>query len=189
MKKTILISLLAVGGLLAGCNSDDSIRQAKEQSVQQFEAAGISNMENDALFAAEAGSANLLQIKLGQEALEKSVSPEVKELAEKLANDHRQMQDDLETLASQTKLVLPDKLGAAHKEVYDNITGKSGIAFDLAYIKAMEDQHDNLVKRYEDIAENGISMEVKQYASKQLPLLRLHLQKATQLEDVVNDAR
>ncbi|WP_347157431.1 DUF4142 domain-containing protein [Pontibacter chitinilyticus] len=187
MKKTILIGLIAAS-MLTGCNSDDSIRQAKEQSVQQFEAAGVTNMENDALFAAEAASANLLQIQLGQVALEKAVSPEVKQLAEKLANDHRQMQDDLETLASQTKLVLPDKLGTAHQKVYDEITGKDGIAFDLAYIRAMEDQHEDLVQRYEDMGENGVSMEVKQYASKQLPLLRLHLQKATDLENVVNDA-
>jgi len=179
---------MAAGGLLTSCKPDDSIAWAKEQSIQQFEAAGISNMENDALFAAEAASANLLQIELGQATIEKAVSPEVKQLAEQLANDHRQMQDDLETLASQMHLVLPDALGTAHQEVYDNITGKSGIGYDLAYIKAMEEQHQDMVRRYEDMTENGVSMEVKQYASKQLPLLRLHLEKATALEDMVNDA-
>lgn len=179
---------MAAGGLLTGCKPDDSIAQAKEQSIQQFKEAGISNMENDALFAAEAASANLLQIELGQAAMEKAVSPEVKQLAGQLANDHRQMQDDLETLASQTHLVLPDELGAAHREIYDDITAKSGIGFDLAYISMMEERHEDLVRRYEDMAEHGVNMEVKQYASKQLPLLQLHLEKATVLEDLVNDA-
>ncbi|WP_242922430.1 DUF4142 domain-containing protein [Pontibacter liquoris] len=188
MKKTILISLLAAGSLLAGCTTDDPVRQAKEQSVQQLEAAGITNMENDALFAAEAASSNLLQIKLGQTALEKAVSPEVKALAEQLANDHRQMEDELETLGSQTHLVLPASLGKADKDVFDAINEKSGIAFDLAYIKAMEEQHDRLTQRYEDMAKNGVSMEVKQYAARQLPLLQMHLQKATKLEEVVDDA-
>ena len=179
---------MALGGLLTSCKPDDSIAQAKEQSIQQFNEAGISNMENDALFAAEAASANLLQIELGQAAMEKAVSPEVKQLAEQLANDHRQMQDDLETLASQTHLVLPDALGDVHQEVYDNLTDKSGIGYDLSYISTMEEQHEDMVRRYEDMAENGVSMEVKKYASKQLPLLRQHLEKATVLEDLVNDA-
>lgn len=170
-----------------GCSSDDSIEQAAAQSTQQFEAAGVQGMENDALFMAEAASANMLQVQLGDLALEKAVSPEVKEMAQQMASGHRQMVEDLQTIADQGNFVLPTMLGANHQKVYDDVNAETGIAFDLTYLKRVHEEHRHLLKRYEDMAENAKTMEVKQFASKQLPLLRQHLQQAEALEDRLGD--
>lgn len=188
MKKTILISLMSGAMLLTSCQPNDSIAQAKDQSMQQLQAAGITNMENDALFAAQAASNNLLQIQLAQAAIDKAVSPEVEELAIELSKDHRQMQSELESLATQMQLVLPTSLGATDQQTFDSVDKESGIAFDLAYIKVMESLHENMLKRYEDMSKNGTSMQIKQYASKQVPLLQVHQQEAAALKALVNKA-
>lgn len=179
-----LLGLLLV--LLAGCGPGDSIEQATEQSVLQLEAAGIQNMENDALFAAEAASANLLQVQLSEAALNRGVSPEVKSFAQRAEHVHSQMNQELQELASQVNIVLPQTLGSAHQKVYDRVTEKEGIAFDIEYIRTMLEQHEDLLKRYDDIAENGTSMEVKQYASRQLPVLRQHTEAAERLEKKID---
>lgn len=171
----------------SSCTSDDSIRQAKEQSVQQFEEAGVQNMDNDALFVAEAASANMLQVQLAALAEGQAVSPEVKNLAQRIAADHGHMTDELQNMASQSNFVLPAELGAAHQKSYDNVANRSGLSFDLSYIKTIVQEHQDLLKRHEDLAENGHTMEVKQYASRQIPLLRQHLQMAEALEEKVQN--
>ncbi|WP_299826218.1 DUF4142 domain-containing protein [uncultured Pontibacter sp.] len=185
MKKVIL-GLLPVLVLLTACGPGDSIEQATEQSVQQFEAAGIQNMENDALFAAEAASANMLHVQISQAALSSGVSPEVQSFAQRAEGAYKQMNSELQEVANQVNIVLPQTMGAAHQKVYDQVTGKEGISFDIEFIRAMLDQHKNLLKRYEDIAENGTSMEVKQYASRQLPLLRQHTNAAQRLQEKID---
>ncbi|PKV67044.1 DUF4142 domain-containing protein [Pontibacter ramchanderi] len=168
---------------MASCGANDSIEQAAAQSVEQFEAMGMQGMKNDALFIAEATSANMLQVQLSELALEKAVSPEVKEMAQEMGQGHRRLMDDLQSTAVQGEFVVPTELGSAHQKVYDDVSGQTGIGFDLAYIKRIREEHDRLLNRYEDMAENAKVMEVKQFASKQLPLLRQHLQKVEALED------
>ncbi|MDO6390569.1 DUF4142 domain-containing protein [Pontibacter sp. BT731] len=167
----------------ASCGPGDSIEQAAAQSVAQFEAAGVQGMKNDALFIAEATSANMLQVQLSELALEKAVSPEVKEMAQEMGAGHQRLMEDLQNVAVQGEFVVPNEMGRAHQKVYDDVSAETGIGFDLAYIKRIREEHDNLLNRYEDMAENAQVMEVKQFASKQLPLLRQHLQKTEALED------
>ncbi|MBF8964418.1 DUF4142 domain-containing protein [Pontibacter sp. FD36] len=174
-------ALLLLGS--TSCGGDDSIEQAAAQSVEQFEAAGVQGMKNDALFIAEATSANMLQVQLDDLALERAVSPEVKEMAQEMSTGHRRVMEDLQDVAVQGEFVVPNELGSSHQKVYNEVSGETGIGFDLAYIKRIREEHNRLLKRYEDMAENAINMDVKQFASKQLPLLRQHLQKAEALED------
>ena len=188
MRKSILKGLAALALLLTtACSSDDSVKQAVDQSLQQFEAAGVQGMENDALFAAEAASASMMEVQLSQAAAEMAVSPEVKQLAQDVERANQQMLNELQEVAMQSNFVLPSTLGSRHHELYEEITASSGIAFDLAYINRLAKQHNELVERYEDIAENGQVMELKQYASKQLPLLRQHQQTVEALEETIDN--
>lgn len=187
MKKSILTVLSATALLLTtACTSDDSVELAVDQSVQQFEAVGVQGMENDAYFAAEAASASMLEVQLGEAALGTAVSPEVKDLAQEMVQTNQQMLNELQQVATQSNFVLPSTLGSRHHEKYQEITSKSGIAFDLAYINRLVEQRNELIQRYEDIAENGQVMELKQFASKQLPLLRRHQQLVEELEEKID---
>ena len=185
MIKRVTLYLTSAALLLgtASCGPGDSIEQAAAQSVEQFEAAGVQGMKNDALFIAEATSANMLQVQLSELALERAVGPEVKEMAQEMGQDHRRLMDDLQSTAVQGEFVVPNELGSSDQKVYDEVSSQTGIGFDLAYIKRAREEHRRLLNRYEDMAENAKVMEVKQFASKQLPLLRQHLQKAEALED------
>jgi putative membrane protein len=187
MKRTILTYLgIATLAIMSACGTDDSVELAAKQSIQQFEAAGVQDMDNDALFAAEAASASMLQMQLSETALSRGVSSEVRDFAEMMVKDHRQMLDDLQSLSTQTQLVLPQTLGKAHQKTYDEATERDGISFDVEYIREMVHLHKELLDRYEDMAENGRNMNVKQYASKQLPIIRKHLEKAEELEEKID---
>ncbi|AKD02946.1 DUF4142 domain-containing protein [Pontibacter korlensis] len=189
MRKHILnvFALLAMA-LATACGSDDSINQAADQSVQQFEEAGVQeDMRNDALFAAEAASASMLQVQLGEAASSMAVSPEVQGLAQEMVQAHQNILNDLRDMANQSNFVLPSTLGDAHHKVYQEVTDKSGISFDLTYLKRIVDQNEKLIERYEDMVKHGKVMELKQYASKQLPLLREHQQVLEKLQDSIDN--
>lgn len=186
---TLVAVVLLLPLLLTGCSSDDSIEQAAEQSVEQFEAAGTQDMKNDALFVAEAASAAMLQLRLSEAASEKAVSPEAKELARQMQQDHQGLLTDLQNMVNQTMFVLPQELGNAHQKIYDEVNERTGIGFDLAYVRQVNKLHNNLLDRYSDIADNGNNMEVKMFASKQLPLIRQHKELAEKISDKIEDAR
>lgn len=185
---TLFITTLLLA-LLTACSSDDSIELAANQSVQQFEAAGTQDMKNDALFVAEAASAAMLQLRLSETAAEKAVSPEAKELAQRMREDHQSVLTDLQNVAGQSMFVLPQELGNAHNKIYEDVNEQSGIGFDLAYVKEVNKLHNSLLDRYEDIADNGNNMEVKMFASKQLPLIREHKELAEKISDQIDNAR
>ncbi|RAU84520.1 DUF4142 domain-containing protein [Pontibacter arcticus] len=188
MAKAILYTFF-LGIMLgsAGCSSNDSIQEAADQSVQQFEQAGVKGMENDALFVAETASVLMLQEQLAQAASEKAVSPEVKGLSQQMQQAHLQMLEELRQLASTADFVLPSTLGNAQQNSYQDINDKTGIAFDLAYIKEMVEQHEKLLARYKDMAANGKVMEVKQYASRQVPLIEQHLASSERLAESIDN--
>jgi putative membrane protein len=187
MRKSILKGLAALAlSLSTACSSDDSVKQAVDQSLQQFEAAGVQGMENDALFAAEAASASMMEVQLSQAAAEMAVSPEVKQLAQDIEQANQQMLNELQEIASQNNFVLPSAIGNRHNDIYQEVTSKSGIAFDLAYIDRLARGHHELLERYEDVAQNGKTMDLKQYASKQLPLLSQQQQMIEELQDKID---
>lgn len=195
MIRTILSGLLVSALFLStGCTSDDSVYQAIEQSKAQLQESGMQNagvqsMEDDIRFAAEVASASLLQVQLGEMALERAVSPEVKALAQRIVSDHRRITEDLKAVAAQRKIALPDVPGKDHQSAIDKVSSQSGIAFDLAYMNQMVDLHKDLVKQYQNAAEEGADINIRTYASKQLPLLRQHQQMAEDLEEKINNAR
>jgi len=193
MMKTILPAiLLSALFLSAGCSSNDSIDEAIEQSKMQLQEAGMQNagvqsMEDDVEFAAESASASLLQVQLGEVALEQDVSPEVKALAQRIVSDHRRIAEDLKAVAEQKKIVLPEVPGKDHQGMIDMVASQSGIAFDLAYLNKMVDLDKDLVEEYENTAEQGADMAIRTFASKQLPLLRQHQQMAENLQEKINN--
>lgn len=185
MKKIYTLTMLLFSLLLVSCSSDDSIEQAADQSIQQFEAAGVQNMDNDALFIAEAGSNALLQVQLSESAAEKAVSPEVIELAQRMRDEHQQVLAELQSIADQSMFVLPQTLGNAHQKIYDEVHEQSGLGYDLTYVKEVNDLHEEVLDRYEDMADHGVNMEVKMFASKQLPLIRQHVEMTDKINDQI----
>lgn len=186
---TLTGTVLLFAVLMFSCNSNDSIELAAEHSTQQFEAAGVQNMKNDALFVAEAASAAMVQLRLSESAADKAVSPEVKELAQRMQEDHQRILTDLQNVASQSMFTLPQELGNSHQKIYEDVNERSGISFDLAYVKEVNGLHDQLIERYTDMADNGNDMEVKVYASKQLPLIRKHIELTEKISDQIESAR
>ncbi len=66
---------------------------------------------------------------------------------------------------------------------YRNLSRKEGVAFDKSYVSMMVDQHEADVKLFERAARDAEDAEVRAFASRHLPSLQQHLQRATNLSE------
>ncbi|GAB3529375.1 hypothetical protein GCM10027443_08560 [Pontibacter brevis] len=148
-------------------------------------ASALMNMD-DATFLQTAASSNLLEIELGNLAIQNASSPEVKEFGRMMVEHHKKANQELQTIASQTGVTLPESLMPMHQTLAERVTGKTGTEFDEDYMDTMETAHKMDVAMFKAKSENASAPNVKSFASKTLPLLESHHKKASDLEDKVD---
>jgi putative membrane protein len=77
------------------------------------------------------------EVELGQLALQKGTSPQVKQFAQRMVTDHTQANQELMQLAKIQNLDLPTQVDAKHKADMDRLRGMNGTAFDTAHLQHM----------------------------------------------------
>ena len=66
-------------------------------------------------FATEAAQGGVAEVEMGQLALQKATSPEVKQFAQRMVSDHTQANQELMQLAKSEGMDLPSQVDAKHK--------------------------------------------------------------------------
>ena len=197
--KRSLIMLIHAATLLtaaAGCNSNDSVKQA--QNVNEVKADSTANtdmgkiekkgMEYDSEFLTKAASDGMLEVELGKQVAARAVTPEVKKFAQQMVADHTKANVELMALAARKNITLPTTLGDDHKKVLKNVLEEKGVKMDQKYMKEMLKDHQEDVKEFTDASINASDPDIKKLAAKNVPILRMHLDMVTKMRPAV-DAR
>lgn len=137
------------------------------------------------------------EIALGQLAQQKGTHPEVKRFGEMMVEDHRMAGQELKQILSQTTTGTAgdaeDRAATAdaddHREMMEELRKLSGTEFDKKYIDQMVDDHQKAINDVEDKAENSKNPEVKQWASKTLPKMQQHLERAKTIQETLENTR
>ncbi len=186
MKKPIKLLLAACLSLALFSCGNDSQRDSKEIAEDQNEAKfDDTKVEDDSEFAVEAAAGSLLEIRLGELAQTKATSPQVKEFAKMMVDDHTKASEELKALAQQKGITLPASLSSEHQKKYDDLNEKQGAEFDREYMNLMVKAHEDDVDEFEDQAEKGKDAELKAWASGKVTTLRHHLEMAKTTRDQV----
>jgi putative membrane protein len=138
-------------------------------------------------FIKNAMEGNLAEVQVGRLAQQKAASPEVKEFGARLERDHAAANAKAEQVAQSLRVKRPTKPGAAHKQMYHELSVFSGQAFDRQFIQNMVQDHQEDIAKYEKAAKSGGP--VAQYAEKVLPDLRKHLQIAEHLQETLKTVK
>jgi putative membrane protein len=141
-----------------------------------------------AQFMSEAATANLAEQDLGKLAEDRAQNARVKEYARRMVDDHKDAQDKLESIASDKGVSLPSRPNAEQQRVAERLKGLEGAAFDRAYMDAMRDDHQKVVKKFEQASQSVRDPRVKQYATDTLPHLRAHLKMAQDISGSLSKA-
>jgi putative membrane protein len=133
---------------------------------------------HDSMFVKKAAQGNLAEVQLGHLALEKSSSPQVKQFAQRMIDDHSKAEDQLKQVASEENVTLPDSPNAEQKATKDRLEKLSGSSFDRAYMKDMVTDHTKDVSEFKMEARDAKDPAVKNYASQTAPIIESHLKEA-----------
>lgn len=191
MKKLSVIAAACVAfSVFQACNdeSPDAIKSANESNEIKHDSAentGEMNApvdEKDSKFAVEAASGGMLEVQLGELAQQKATSQRVKDFGAMMVRDHSKINDELRSLAGMKNVTLPPAPGEDHMDHIKSLTGKSGKAFDKDYVNLMVDDHEKDIKAFEDASNNAKDADIKAFATKTLPTLRVHLDSIKAIE-------
>ena len=139
-----------------------------------FAFAAITAM-NPAVFVREAALGNMAEVELGQLAMSKSANGDVKQFGQRMVTEHSKALDDLKAVALQENFQLPTALDDKHRAVKDRLEKLSGGDFDRAYVKEMVRDHNEDVRVFQEQAQRGTNVAVRDYAARTLPTLQEHL--------------
>lgn len=133
---------------------------------------------SDSDFAKKAAEGNLAEVKMGQLAEDKGTNKEVKDLGQRMVDDHTKANDSLKMAAAKNDVTLPNKLDDKDQDTYDHLSKLSGQEFDRAYSRDLVKDHKTDIEMFRHEANRGKDPAIKQFASQTLPTLESHLRQS-----------
>ena len=204
MMKTLLVSLFCFG-LAIGCSSNKASTPDNASSNSSAQPASSANPSNSAAnssssntansasssnpdqqFVNDAAKGNREEVVIGKMVVSKAGSPDVKRFAQMMVDDHTKALNQLQQVASKKNLTVPDGLPDDAKDLQDKVSSESGKQLDKDYMDAMVQDHQKDVQEFQQATQNVQDTDVKQWATKTLPVLQKHLDRAQQIDNKLN---
>src|SRR5260370_36159124 len=126
---------------------------------------------SDPQFAAKAAQGSLAEVALGRLAAQKSQSETVRAFGERMATDHTKSKANLEKIAAQQNITLPEDLDKDAQKNYEKLSKLSGPGFDRAYAQDMVKDHKKDVAEFQKEASAGKNKTIRSFAADTLPTL------------------
>jgi len=182
------VALIGAGGL-AACSQPSqtaSTETTTETTAPASEPAPpIANPTQ--AFLDKAAQTDVLEIETAKVAQKKSTNKDVKALAAMLIKDHTKTTQQLKDWsAANAGFTLPAAPDADFQMRIDNIKNADANGFDDKYLDTVIDAHEAGLAAFKDYADNGDNPSLKAWATKVMPTLQAHFDKAKALRDVIN---
>ncbi len=172
MRQLITLAL-AIGVCTAGISVSANAQTDPERPLLAQAAPVTAQDRQFAIFAAQG---NLAEIQAGTLAMNRSQNANVRNVAQRLVQDHTMANSQLIRIAQTLNMTLPTNTDSAHRALAARLSTLSGTAFDQAYLSSQVRDHNMAISRYQQEVRSGGNPQLKQYASQQIPVLQQHLQ-------------
>lgn len=185
----MISAMLVLGGAIAQAQMPPGGQQQPSQQSPQQQPGMPSTQQPGAQPAATAQdfgekafvSKNLegdeSEIQMGDLAQQKSQSNDIKQLAQKLVNDHTQMSEKwFKPLANQLGVSIPKGPSKKDKKMAEKMQSLSGNDFDTQYLTMMIKDHQKDLKEFQDEAQAAPDANVKMVAQQGANVISQHLQ-------------
>jgi putative membrane protein len=143
--------------------------------------------QEDQTFVKEAGMGGMAEVELSKLA-QKSENADVKSFADRMVRDHTKADQELTTIATGLGVDVPKALDPEHERMRQKLQSLHGKSFDEQYMQGMVDDHNKVVKLFQQEERSGSDTVLKQFAQKTLPVLQEHQTMALELSNKVSQA-
>jgi putative membrane protein len=169
-----------------GFNSRDTIASAPADTSAASDSSVGSSPTSAVLI--QMNVANATEIQVASMAAKMAASPKVKQIAAKLASDHAKNREQVRALAQKLNVSLISAQGgdfsaAGAAAMPPDLQGKSGKAFDRAFIQhEVNDHQSNIEKLQTQVIPSAQNAEVKAYLQKTVTEMQGHLASLKQVQ-------
>jgi putative membrane protein len=184
----VTLTFAAVASLAACAGDADPYdSDATDSAIEAPDAATTTmNTTVDEGFVENIMTSSTKEIEVSQLAQQKAANPQVKAFAQELVKDHQEASQTLRQVATKQNVQVTPETETI-EDAREELTGLSGEEFDRAYIDMMVEDHQAAVSTVEDKATDNANPEVQQWATRTLPTLREHLDRARQLQETIEE--
>lgn len=165
-----------VNDTTGGAMTDTTASTSSTPTTSSAAAATLSDADKE--FVMKAAQGGMAEVALGNVAAQKGTDAGVKSFGTRMVDDHGKANDELKTLAANKGLTLPAEPDADSKKTQDELSKKSGKAFDKAYMQDMVKDHEKDVAEFEKQSTAAQDPDLKAWVTKTLPTLQDHLKMA-----------
>jgi putative membrane protein len=132
----------------------------------------------EASFIKEAAQGGLAEVQMGKLAAEKGQNQEIKQLGQRLEQDHSKANQELTQLAQTKGVTLPSEPPRKEERMADKLQDKTGADFDKAFAEHAIKDHEKDITKFEKALRDCKDSDLRAFIEKTLPVLRQHLQMA-----------
>jgi putative membrane protein len=136
----------------------------------------------DRRFVQQAGAGGAAEVALGKLAAQTASRDEVKQLGQRMVDDHTQAGAELKQIAGAKGMTPPDTPTPAQQKTADRLARRSGAAFDTSFLNQMALDHKQTIALFRRESRSGGDPELKAFATKTLPTLEEHLKMVRSLQ-------
>ena len=191
--KKFFASLVVCCFLLIACNNNaettneraDTSTVSTTNATTDANASTTTNVvtdEKSSTFLTKVSNSGLAEVQLAKLAQQKATIEAVKNFAGMLERDHTAVNDQVRGLAGQRNVSLPSVPSDDKQKMYNDMEKMTGKAFDKEYISMMVKSHNDGIALFEDTRSNASDIDVKNFADKTLPALKMHLDSAKAIQ-------
>lgn len=138
--------------------------------------------EKSAEFLKKVSNSGMAEVQAAKLAQQKATIDAVKNFAAMLERDHTAVNQQVKTLADQRNVALPATISDDKQKMYNDMDKMTGKSFDKDYISMMIKAHGDGISLFEDTRSNALDIDVKNFADKTLPTLKMHLDSAKAIQ-------
>ena len=138
--------------------------------------------EKSSEFLKKVTNSGMAEVQAAKLAQQKATIDAVKNFAAMLERDHTAVNQQVKNLADQRSVALPTAISDDKQKMYTDMDKMTGKAFDKDYISMMIKSHNDGISLFEDTRSNASDVDVKNFADKTLPTLKMHLDSAKAIQ-------
>lgn len=162
--------------------TNQQMQPANSASQMDPTQAGASAMQ-DRAFVDDIAKGDMAEVQLGQLAEQKGSSPEVKQLAQKMVDDHTRLGQQMQPIESALQLKPPKKIDKKDQKELAKLNTLSGDAFDKEYLSCLVEDHEKDLKELKLEQSSTANAQLKQVAAKLEQLTEGHLAMVKQVAE------
>jgi putative membrane protein len=181
---TALVAACCLGLMTFGVAQDNNQASSSQSEMSSQQGANSSSQVSSSSkkFLDHMAKDSQGEVQIAQMVESKTSNPQVKQFAQKLEQDHTQMDQQMQSTMSQLGMTMPQPLTAQQQQLQSKLQSASGTQFDKDFVNAQVQDHQKDVSEVQQHLKSVTDENVKQLLQQALPVLQQHLQMAKQLQ-------